>query len=520
MALNARRATFLTYLSFMEDKEIDYKKLYEDTLLVLSEKEDALAEKDIRIADLGFELDKLRRHIFGFKSEKRIHHTGDNQMGLFELGVTQSVQEELSCSVASQKPAVKKRAKGTGRMSLPEELERKVIVINPSESVEGCRKIREEITEVLEIEPAFFYVKRYVRPVYAKADGEGILMGLLPDRVIEKGIPSESVVAQMTVDKYVYGMPLHRQLDKYLKMGVRIPASTASDWLMGGWEQLQPLWKLLRLVVISQKYLQVDESPIKVLDRDHKKGIHQGYMWLYHSPVDRLVLFDYRKGRDSSGPKEMLKEFSGILQTDGYKVYESLFGNHPDIVLTFCMAHARRYFVNALKEDEAQANYVLDEIQLLYALEQRMREENLDWEQRTEERKKEAVPVLERLEEWLKENQYKYRPKGPMGKAIDYSLSRWTGLSAYTLHGQMEIDSNLVENAVRALAIGRKAFLFAGSHQAAEMAAAMYSFMASCKKNKVNEFEWLKDVFERIQSHKQKDLYQLLPSNWQQYRPQ
>jgi hypothetical protein len=234
--------------------------------------------------------------------------------------------------------------------------------------------------------------------------------------------------------------------------------------------------------------------------------------------VDRLVLFDYRKGRDQSGPKEMLADFKGIIQTDGYKVYDSLYRNYPDIHLTFCMAHARRKFVDALNDDREQADHVLVEMQHLYALEQRMRDEYMGWEQRTELRKKYAEPVLERLGKWLEENQYSYRPQSPMGKAISYAKSRWAGLSAYTLHGQMEIDNNLVENAVRSLAIGRKAYLFAGSHQAAEMTAAMYSFMASCKKNKVNEFDWLKDVFERIQSHKQKDLYQLLPSNWNEHR--
>ncbi|WP_439484117.1 IS66 family transposase [Cyclobacterium plantarum] len=180
--------------------------------------------------------------------------------------------------------------------------------------------------------------------------------------------------------------------------------------------------------------------------------------------------------------------------------------------------HIRRKFVDALKDDEKQANHVLDEMQLLYVLEENMREKGLSWEQRTAERKEHATPVLERLGQWLEENQYSYRPQSPMGKAITYTRSRWAGLCAYTLHGQMEIDNNLVENAVRPLAVGRKAFLFAGSHKAAEMTAGMYSFMASCKKNKVNEFDWLKDVFERIQSHKQRDLYQLLPSNWEEYR--
>lgn len=511
----------------MENGVKDYKKLYEEALLTISEKDEKLIEKEVKlkdseevITDLRFELDKLRKHIFGSKSERHTNNIGDGQLGLFELGTTQSVQEELSESVSvEKKPAPKKRAKGTGRMLLPVTLERKEIVIEPTESTEGCVQIGQEVTEVLEIVPSSFYVKRYVRPKYAKPNGEGILIGTLPNRVIEKGIPSESVIAQMTVNKYVYGMPLHRQLDKYSKMGVRIPASSASDWIMKGWEQIKPLYDLLRKIVISQKYLQVDETPIKVQDRNHKNGIHQGYMWLYHAPVDRLVLFDYRKGRDQSGPKEMLEDFKGIVQTDGYAVYHSLFENHPDIHLTFCMAHARRKFVEANKDDEKQSEYILGEIRKLYLLEEQMRDEGVGWEQRTNLRKQHAEPILEDIGKWLEKNQYSYRPKSPMGQAIDYTIKRWAGLCAYTMHGQMEIDNNLVENAVRPLAVGRKAYLFAGSHQAAEMTAAMYSFMASCKKNNIKEFDWLKDVFERIQDHKQKDLYQLLPSNWEQYRP-
>ena len=204
----------------MENTGTDYKKLYEETLLTLCEKEEKLSQKADIISDLQSELDKLRKHLFGFKSEKRTGNAGDDQMGLFELGTTKSIQEELCESVSiTEKPSPKKRAKGTGRMTLPEELRREEIVIEPSESTQGCVKIGEEVTEVLEVVPSSFYVKRYIRPKYARPNGEGILIGLLPDRVIEKGIPSESVIAQMTVDKYVYGMPLHRQIDKYSKWG-------------------------------------------------------------------------------------------------------------------------------------------------------------------------------------------------------------------------------------------------------------------------------------------------------------
>lgn len=492
----------------MESTAIDYKKLYEESLLTISQ--------------LNFELDKFRDYIFGSKSEKLSSKNIDvSQMNLFDLGTTQVQQEELSeqAAATAEKKTPKKRAKGTGRMALPEGLRREEITIEPTEDVSNCVKIGEEITEVLDLIPAEFYVKRYVRPKYARPKGEGIVIGELPERVIQKGIPSDRIIAQMTLDKYVYGLPLHRQIDKYRRLGVNIPASTASDWLIKGWKHLVPLWELLKLLVINQKYLQADESPIKVQDKQHKNGIHRGYMWVYNAPADNLVLFDYRKGRDQSGPKEMLKDYTGILQTDGYSVYEALYGNHPHIMLVYCMAHARRKFVDALKDDKKKATEVLELMQQLYKLEQDMREEDLTWEHRTEKRQQEAVPVLDKIEEWMREHKNKVLSSSPLGKAIAYTLPRWKGLCAYAKHGQIEIDNNLVENTIRPLAIGRKNYLFAGSHDAADMTAAMYSFMATCKKNRINELEWLTDVLERIQSHRQKELYQLLPNNWEKYKP-
>jgi transposase len=505
----------------MDDTATDYKLLYEQAIAVHQK---VVAEKDEQIQALNFELDKYKRYIFGKKNEKLTSvHTDANQIDLFELGTDKQQQEELSQQAADavkEKTPAKKREKGTGRMILPENLRREIIIIEPTEDVTGCTIIGEEVTEVLDLIPAEFFVKRYIRYKYARANGEGIITALLPDRVIDKGIPSEAVIAQMVVDKYVFGLPLHRQIDKYRRLGVNVPASTASDWIMKGWQHLVPLWELLKLLVLNQKYLQADETPLKVLDRDHKNGIHQGYVWIYNAPCDKLTLFDYRKGRDQSGPKQMLEGYAGILQVDGYAVYEKLFGNHPDILLVYCMAHARRKFVDALKYDEQKATYVLERMQLLYALEKQMREEGLDWEGKTKLRQEKSIPVLLELKEWMIQQLPLVIPKSPLGQAIAYSLPRWDGLCAYALHGQIEIDNNLAENVIRPLAIGRKAFLFAGSHQAAEMTAAMYSFMATCKKNGVDEQGWLKDVFERIRSHKQKDLYQLLPNNWIKFRNQ
>lgn len=500
----------------------DYKKLYEESLAVIAEKEQLILEKNERILQLNFELDKFRRYLFGKKSEKTPGEEADfSQMNLFELGTVPEQKEQLSEEAvkAAEMKVPKKRAKGTGRMALPKELRRETIIIEPGEDVSDCIRIGEEVTEVLDLVPAEFYVKRYVRPKYARPNGEGIVIGLLPERVIEKGIPSDRVIAQMTLDKYVYGMPLHRQIDKYRRLGVNIPASTASDWMLKGWKHLIPLWELIKLMVINQKYLQVDESPIKVQDRNHKNNIHNGYMWVYHAPCDNLVLYDYRKGRDQSGPKEMLKNYTGIVQTDGYTVYETLYSNHPNIILVYCMAHARRKFVEALKYDKVRATEVLELMGQLYLLEQKMRDEVLTSEQRTLRRQQVAVPVLNEINKWLEEHHEKVLPKSPLGQAIAYTMPRWKGLSAYAQHGQIEIDNNLVENAIRPLAIGRKNYLFAGSHDAADMTAAFYSFMATCKKNGINELEWLTDVLARTQTINHKDLYHLLPNNWEKYKP-
>ena len=498
----------------MGNAATDYKKLYEESLLTISEKED-------KISQLIFELDKFRRYIFGRKSEKLSSREVDLlQMNLFDLGTTPEQQEELSEEAVkvAEKKIPKKRAKGTGRMALPEDLRREIIIIEPTEDVSDCVQIGEEVTEVLDLIPAEFYVKRYLRRKYARPNGEGIAIGQLPGRVIEKGLPSDRLIAQMVLDKYVYGLPLHRQIDKYRRLGVNIPASTASDWMLKGWKHLIPLWELLKLMMLNQKYLQADESPIKVQDRQHKNNIHNGYMWVYHAPADKLVLFDYRKSRDQSGPKEMLKDYAGILQTDGYTVYETLYGNHPHIMLVYCMAHARRKFVDALKYDKSKATEVLERMGQLYKLEQDMRDEGLTWEQRTQRRQQEAVPVLNDIKKWMDENVQKVLPKSPLGQAIAYTLPRWDGLCAYAEHGQIEIDNNMVENAIRPMAIGRKNFLFIGSHDAAEMTAAMYSFMSTCKKNGVHELEWLINVLGRIQSHNHKELYQLLPNNWEKYK--
>jgi hypothetical protein len=265
--------------------------------------------------------------------------------------------------------------------------------------------------------------------------------------------------------------------------------------------------------VLSQGYIQADETPIKVLDKDKKGTTHRGYHWVYHAPLTKQVLFDYREGRGREGPKECLKGFKGYLQTDGYEVYED-FDKSPNITLLHCMAHARRKFDEALDNDRPRAEYVLAEIQKLYATERAIRDGSVEEQEALRLRQEQSIPILSGLKKWMLENYAQVLPQSPIGKAISYSLQRWDRLSLYTADARLQIDNNLVENAIRPVAIGRKNYLFAGSHEGARRAAMLYSLLETCKRHEINPFDWLKDVLERLPEHPISQIQKLLPHNY------
>lgn len=296
---------------------------------------------------------------------------------------------------------------------------------------------------------------------------------------------------------------------------------------MGGWlayecELMAPVYEALRKKVISSGYIQADESPIKVLEKSKKgkkpskkgKGTaHRGYQWVYHSPVERLVLFEYCPGRGGLNPKDFLNGFQGHLQADGYTAYD-WFDKQPGVDLLHCMAHARRYFEQALDNDRPRAEHALSEMGKLYDIEKQARDKAMSFEERLDLRqKKKAMDILSELGEWLKVQAGQVLPRSPIGKAISYALARWDKLSAYATNGMLEIDNNFVENAIRPLALGRKNYLFAGSHEAAQRIAMFYSFFGTCAKNNVNPYKWLKRVLEIISDHPINKIEELLPTN-------
>jgi transposase len=483
-----------------------------DTYINLS-KEDLIEEVvnlKSTITLLKTELDQIKRLIYGSRSERFQPEVNPEQTALaLDIITIEPKPKEKETITYEREKKSSSQTIHTGRNPLPAHLPRVEIIIEPSEDVSGMKKIGKEITEQLEFDPGKFFVKQFIRPKYAKPDGEGVIIAALPSRPIEKGIPGAGLLANITIEKYADHLPLYRQIERFKRAGITIAPSTMSDWNASGAELITPLFNVLKKVVLRCHYLQADETPIKVLDREKKGKTHRGYYWVYRDVVNGLVLFDYREGRGRDGPTDMLKDFEGYLQTDGYGVYDSF--DTKKIKLLHCMAHARRYFEQALDNNRELAEYALKEMQKLYVIEKHARENELTYQERYELRRKESVPVLKGLHSWLKNSIIEVPPKSSIGQAIAYALPRWEKLMLYTTDGKLEIDNNLVENSIRPIAIGRKNYLFAGSHASAQRAAMIYSLIGTCKLKSVEPFAWLKNIFEVIPDYKANRLEELLP---------
>lgn len=466
-----------------------------------------IKKQEQQILKLQQQLEQLLRNTFGRKSERFVADPLQAALS-FELPISPEPekQKETITYTREKKSAVSNHK---GRMPLPDHLERVDIFIPPSEDTTGLVKIGEEITEQLEHEPGKLFVKRFIRPKYVKASGEGILIGTLPSSPIEKGIPGPALLALILIQKYVDHLPLYRQIEQFKRLGVEIPASTMSDWVALCCNLLDPLYEALKKKILQSGYLQADETTIKVLDNNIKGKTHLGYYWVYRDPVSGMVLFDYRKGRGREGPEEVLKTFNGYLQSDGWSAYKNFDKNN--VTLIHCMAHARRYFEHALTENKEVCEIALQQIQKLYSIERQARDESFSFEQRYELRQRESVPVLSQMHQWLKENIVKVTPQSASGKALAYSCSRWEKLMLYASDGKLEIDNNLVENSIRPIAIGRKNYMFAGSHDAAQRSAMIYSLVGTCKLKGIEPFQFFKNLLQVLPDYKANRLEELLP---------
>lgn len=496
----------------------ELENLSKEELVQLLRKQQIRSDnQEEKILFLEHQIEKLKRLAF---AQKRERFEGDPNQILLPFEMPEEEKKQLEEQITEKISYERKKATPSahaGRQPLPEHLPVEEIEIYPEEDITDMVCIGKEVTEELEYKPASYFIRRYIRYKYAPKNQEGVFIGSLPGRPIEKGIAGPGLLASILVDKYMDHLPLYRQAQRFKRENIPIADSTLEGWTRQGLNILNILYEHLFKETRAKGYLQADESTIKVQDRNKKGSCHLGYYWVYHCPIDQTILFDYQPGRSAAAARHVLNGFKGYLQTDGYVAYEKI-GASEGVKHLNCWAHARREFYEARTNDKDRADMALAFIQTLYQVEATAREEKLSPAARKTLRLDKSLPTINAFAKWLTDEikSGKVFPKSPIGKAIAYSIDRWDGLSAYLFDGVLEIDNNLVENAIRPLALGRKNYLFAGSHDSAKRAAAIYSFFAMCRKEEVNPFEWLRYVFENIADTKVNQLHTLYPRYFKQ----
>ncbi len=481
----------------------------------LAEQGKELRSRDEQIERLKLMVEKLRHKLFGHKSEKAVAQLEQLELGLEELEVEQAAGESIADSVAPQAEQIVK----PGRKPLPEHLTREVVTHElDSACCAECggqlRKFGEDVSEQIEYIPENFKVIRHVRPKFACANCDHVVTAPAPSRAIECGLAGPAMLAHVLVAKYCDHLPLYRQSDIYARQGVELVRSTLAGWVGASSELLSPLLDAIGKYVFGGTKLHADDTPIPVLEPGRGKT-KTGRLWTYvrddrpsGRPDAPAVWFAYSEDRKGEHPRAHLKNFKGALHADAYAGFHHLYGH--GIYEVACWAHARRKFheIHVLHAAPTTTE-ALNRIGALYAIEEEVRGKSA--ELRREVRQSRAKPLLDEFRQWMEKMLRQLSPKSETAGAIRYAISRWRALTRYAEDGLLEIDNSAAERALRAVALGRKNYLFAGSDAGGERAAAMYSLIGSAKLNGLDPELYLRTVLTRIADHPVNRIVELLP---------
>lgn len=485
--------------------------------IVLEQRARLLSNK-LQIEQLKLELSKLKRMQFGRSSEQL-----DEKIAQLELAL-----EELEACEAALPPAViaalPERVKPV-RRPLPETLPRETVMHSSESRCPECaaemRVLGEDVAEMLEYVPSHFKVIRHVRPKLSCPECQKIVQAEAPSRPIARGLAGPGLLAHVLVSKYCDHLPLYRQSQIYQRDGIDLDRSTLADWVGSASELLDPLVTAMRDYVFKAHKIHGDDTPVPVLCPG-RGTTRQGRLWSYvrddrpaGSTEPPAVWFAYSPDRKGEHPRRHLQSFKGILQADGYAGFDRLYNDqdpqHP-IKEAACWAHVRRKFYDIhVATDSPVANEALARIGELYAIEAEIRGQPADTRQRI--RQARAGPKLVELHQWLIATVKKLSKKSELAGAIQYALSRWKALTLYRDDGRVEIDNNAAERSLRAVALGRKNYLFAGADCGGERAAAIYSLIGTAKLNDINPEYYLRHILTCIAEHPINRIDELLPWN-------
>jgi transposase len=396
------------------------------------------------------------------------------------------------------------------------------VVIEPEEvklEPEAFEKIGEEKTFEVDITPPKLFKREIIRPKYQRIADKAAapVVAAAPERVVSGGYASAGLLAWVLLSKFMHHLPLFRLEQMSERWGARIARQSMSDWVRIAADCLEPIYKLMLAELLSGRYLQADETPIKFIDPDEKRGSTvQGYLWVVSRPGGDVV-FDWKLSRRHGELTSLLGEnYKGLLQSDGYEAYASYVRSHPGVEWLMCWAHARRKFFEAQQESPRAVRVMLKLIGRLYRLERAWDEEKIGDQERAQRRHHGFARTLKWIKALAVSQRERVLPKSGLGKACDYLLGHWEPLIAHVKYGHTKLDTNLVENAIRPSCVGKKNWLFIGHPDAGQRSAIIYSIIVSCERYGKDPYAYMRDVLTRLPAMTTKDdLTALLPSKWQ-----
>ena len=469
-----------------------------------------LNNRDRENEQLRHRLDQLLRRLYGPRSEAVVGPT------LFD-GVTPPPAAALPTPEPPAPPASAPSIKGRhGRRRLPEHLPRRRVEHDLNELDKLCPcctmarvKIGEEISERLDYVPASLFVVEHVRAKYVCRRCQGQLaVAPLPPEPISKGMPGAGLLASVIVDKFVDHQPLHRQQQAFAREGLELSRSTLCDWLAQTAKLLEPVYALMVVAVLKSKVIHTDDTPVRLLG---EAGAQTGRLWVYLGDHEHpYTVYDATASRKRDGPMTFLGGFTGYLQADAFSGYDGVYAR--GVTEVACWAHARRKFIEAQKTEPALSAEAIARIRALYEVERHAKE--LPAAERLALRQAESAPLALSLGAWLEQLRVQALPKSPLGQAVGYALNQWQALNVYLTDGDLRIDNNAAENALRGTAVGRKNWLFWGSETGGRTAAVLTSVTATCKRHGINPWLYLRDVLTRLPACPPELLPTLLPDAW------
>jgi transposase len=499
--------------------EIDIKnlpkspELLEKIIIELQVELTAYKEKYARLIE---EIALAKQQRFSPSSEKN-----SLQLDLFDEAGNElpaEVKEQLDDEIEVSNHV---RKKHPVRRLLPKELPREIVMYDISESEKRCHcgaslvRIGEEITEQLNYIPAQLSVIQHVRPKYGcKPCQETIKIAPMPVLLLPKSIATPELVAHTIISKYCDHVPLYRQEAIWQRFDIDMPRSSLCGWVLKTAELCEPLIKLLRAEIINTDYAQADETTVQVLTEVGRSNTANSFMWCYRGGgLHSSIVFDYQETRGGYHAQTFLAGFKGFLQTDAYAGYNWA-DSDGNIIPVGCHAHARRPFAELVKLSKTSglAHEALKFYKKLYAIEKNARENNLSAPARYELRNTEAIPILSAFKKWLDLQLTKTPEQSKIGKGIRYCLKNWIELTNYLKDGRIEIDNNLIENAIRPFALGRKNWLFSGSPKGAKAGAVLYSLVETCKAQQIEPYKYFCAMLHRLRHCKTEEDYKnILP---------